>query len=53
MILIAMMIGMVLGALLLRRKALVEGTTAMIEPTVKTVCASVDGKPVHSYVVEE
>ena len=53
MILIAIMIGIVLGSLLFRRKALVEGTTEMIEPTVKTVCASVDGKPVHSYVLEE
>ena len=42
---------LVLASLLLRRKALLEGTTEMIEPASKTVKAAVDGKPVHSYVM--
>jgi len=53
MLLIAIMIGVALGSLLLRRKTLLEGTTEVIEPAVKTVRASVDGKPVHSYVLDE
>ena len=42
---------LVLASLLLRRRALLEGTTEMIEPAGKTVKATVDGKPVHSYVM--
>ena len=41
---------LVLASLLFRRNTLLEGTTEVIEPANKTVKATVDGKPVHSYV---
>ena len=41
---------LVLGSLILRNRTLPQGTTEVIEPSVKTVRASVDGKPVYSYV---
>ena len=41
---------LVLGSLLFRRRTLVEGTAEVIEPANKAVQATVDGKPVHSYV---
>lgn len=44
---------LVLGTMWFRRKALPEGTDEMIRPGHKTVKASVDGKPVHSYVSED
>lgn len=53
MLLIAIIIGFGLGSLLLRRRTLLEGNTAVIEPTNKTVKATVDGKPVHSYIVDD
>lgn len=43
---------LVLGTMLLRRKTLLEGTNEVIEPANKIVKATVDGKPVHSYVIE-
>ena len=52
MFLIAIMIGAAIGSLLLRRKPLPEGTTGNIAPSVKTVRASVDGKPVYSSVMD-
>ncbi len=54
MLLIAIIIGFGLGVLTFRRKAVTEGnTTAGIEPSNKAVKAAVDGKPVHSYVVDD
>ena len=50
--LIAVIVGFALGSLLLRRKPLPEGTTGNIAPSVKKVRASVDGKPVYSYVMD-
>jgi len=44
---------LVLGAVMLRRTALPEGTAEAAEPSVRTVRASVDGKPVHSYVMAD
>jgi len=52
MLLIAIMIGLAFGSLLLRRKTLATASAERIEPSVRTVRASVDGKPVHSYVME-
>ena len=51
MLLIAIIIGVCLGSLLLRREALVEGKTAAIEPADRAVKATVDGKPVHTYIM--
>ena len=42
---------LVLGTLLFRRNALPEGTDEMIGQGHKSVKASVDGKPVHSYCI--
>ena len=42
---------LVLGSMLFRRGTLLEGSTEVIEPGTKTVKATVDGKPVHSYVM--
>lgn len=42
---------LVLGSLLFGRKPLPEGVTEAIEPASKAVKATVDGKPVHSYVM--
>lgn len=53
MLLIAIIIGFGLGSLLLRRRALLEGSTAAIEPANRIVKATVDGKPVHSYIVDD
>ena len=53
MLLIAIIIGLCLGSLLFRKRVLLEGNTMTIEPTNKTVKATVDGKPVHSYIVDE
>ena len=53
MLLIAIIIGFGLGSLLFRRRALLEGNTAVIEPANKAVKATVDGKPVHSYIVDD
>lgn len=44
---------LVLGTLWFRRNALPEGTDEMIGQGHKSVKASVDGKPVHSYVLED
>ena len=44
---------LVLGTLLFRRNALPEGTDEIIGPGRKSVKAAVDGKPVHSYVLED
>lgn len=52
MLLIAIMSVLVIGALVLRGRALPAATEAVIEPSVKKVRASVDGKPVYSYVQE-
>ena len=50
MLLSTIMIGLVLGFLFFRKTALPEGNTGRNEPAVRTVKASVDGKPVHSYI---
>ena len=42
---------LVLASLLYRRRSLLEDTAEMIGPANKTVKATVDGKPVHSYVI--
>ena len=53
MLVIAIMIGLVIGSLVLRGRPLpAAAATERIEPTVKKVRASVDGKPVYSYVRE-
>ena len=53
MLVIAIMIGLVIGSLVLRGRPLpAAAATEGIEPTVKKVRASVDGKPVYSYVKE-
>ena len=44
---------LVLGTLWFRRNALPEGTDEIIGQGHKSVKASVDGKPVHSYVLED
>ena len=53
MLLAAIIIGLGLGALLFRKTALPEGSTARNEPAVRTVKAAVDGKPVHSYILND
>ena len=53
MMLIAVIIGFGLGALLLRRRNLAEGSAAAIGPAEKNVKATVDGVPVHSYVADD
>ena len=53
MLLIAIIIGLGLGSLLFRRRTLLEGNTVVIEPVNKAVKATVDGKPVHSYIVAD
>ena len=53
MLLIAIIIGLGLGSLLFRRRTFLEGNTVCIEPVNKTVKATVDGKPVHSYIVDD
>ena len=52
MLVIAIMIGLVIGSLVLRGRTLPAAATEGIEPSVKKVRASVDGKPVYSYVQE-
>lgn len=52
MLVIAIMIGLVISSLVLRGKSLPAAATEVIEPSVKKVRASVDGKPVYSYVQE-
>jgi len=44
---------LVLGSMMFRRGTLLEGSTEVIEPGTKTVKATVDGKPVHSYVMPD
>ena len=44
---------MIHGTMLFCGKALLECANEMIEPGNKTVQATVDGKPVHSYVAED
>ena len=52
--LLIVIVALVFGSLIFRNRAVLEGTTAeAIESSVKTVRASVDGKPVHSYVMEQ
>lgn len=46
--LLMVIVALVFGSLLLRRRTLLEGPT---EPANKIVKATVDGKPVHSYVM--
>ena len=41
---------MLLSAIMIRKTALPEGNTGRNEPAVRTVKATVDGKPVHSYI---
>ncbi len=53
MFLIAVIFGLGLGALLFRRRARLEGNAAVIEPANRSVKATVDGKPVHSYIVDD
>ncbi len=51
--LIAVIVGFALGSLLLRGKALPEGSASALEATDRTVKATVDGKPVHSYIADD
>ena len=50
--LLIVIVALVLGSMLLRRRALLEGNTEMIGPANKAVKATVDGKPVYSYVID-
>ena len=53
MLVIAIMIGLVIGSLMLRGRSLpAAAATEWVESSVKKVRASVDGKPVYSYVQE-
>ena len=51
MIILMILIGFGIASLL-SRGALLEGNAAAIEPAEKRVKATVDGKPVESYIVE-
>ena len=51
--LMIVIVALVLGSMLFRRRALLEGTTDVIEPANKVVKATVDGKPVYSYVMAD
>jgi len=51
--LLIVIVALVLGTMLFRRNTLLAGTTEAIEPASKIVKATVDGKPVHSYVMVE
>jgi len=53
MLIIAIFIGFGLGYLLLRKRTMPEGNAALIEPAARTVKATVDGKPVHSYITDD
>lgn len=53
MLLIAIMIVCGLGMMLRRRKVLQEETAERIGLSVKTISASVDGKPVCSYIMDK
>ena len=53
MLLIAIVFGLGLGSLLLWRKALPEENTAGMGPAARRVKATVDGRPVHSYILED
>lgn len=44
---------LVLGSLLFRSNVLPEGTAKVTEPAKKAVKATVDGKPVHSYIADK
>ena len=51
--LLIVIVALVFGTMLFRRNTLLAGTTKAIEPANKIVKATVDGKPVHSYVMVE
>ena len=51
--LLVVIAALVLGSILFRRGTLLEGSTEMIEPGTKTIKATVDGKPVHSYILAD
>ena len=51
--LIAVIVGFALGSLLLRGKALPECSAAALEAADRAVKATVDGKPVHSYIADD
>ena len=51
--LLILLAALVFGSLILRNRTLPQGTAEMIEPSVKTVRASVDGKPVNSYIADD
>ncbi len=50
-LLIAIAIGFALGSRLLRRKLPAEGNAEAVASPDRAVKATVDGKPVHSYIV--
>ena len=51
--LLMMIAALALCALLFRKNTLPEGAAEVIEPANKSVKASVDGKPVHSYILTD
>ena len=53
MFIVMILIGFGIASLLSSRGTLLEETTAAIEPAEKRIKATVDGKPVESYIVEE
>ena len=53
MLLIYLFIGLGLGAILFRRKGLLGEATERISNSTKTVSATVDGKPVRSYIMDQ
>ena len=53
MVLIFLLIGLGFGMFQLRRKGLAGETTERIGSSTKTVSATVDGKPVRSYIMDK
>ena len=53
MLWIAVLIGFGLASLVFRKKVLPEGNTENAEASRRTVKATVDGKPVHSYIADD
>ena len=51
--LLVLIAALIFGSILFRRGTLLEGSTEVIEQGTKTVKATVDGKPVHSYVMPD
>ena len=53
MLILAMILCFGLCGLLFRRRAVTEGNATVIEPANRAVEATVDGKPVRSYIADD